>query len=289
MVWRFQARRLAGLTAIFLGLAFAAEAQQIPPASAARILLLPKRIVAGETATLAVLDVNGRLTPGVTVDFSNGDHVVTNTTGRALFVAPLNPGVIYATIAARPTRVYSTILTPAEASATSLQVESAPRFASLADRFELAGRGFCGEADANTVRVAGKPAIVLAASPTNLMALPNADLPPGPAAIEVSCAKRSAQAFSITFLALSMEADASPLAPGEHRTLTVRVAGTDAKVPLEARNLSPEVAELAGGNPAKASSTGGPENAARFELVGRARGNFLISLRLLPTLARLHP
>src|SRR5258708_16665025 len=61
---------------------FALLPQQAPPASSARILLLPKRVVSGETATLAVLDVNGRLTPGVPVNFSNGDHLVTNATGR---------------------------------------------------------------------------------------------------------------------------------------------------------------------------------------------------------------
>src|SRR5208282_3122519 len=77
------------------------RAQQAPPASGARILLLPRKVVTGERATLAVLDVNGRLTPGVTVDFSNGDKVTTDTTGRALFVAPLNPGVILASLEGR--------------------------------------------------------------------------------------------------------------------------------------------------------------------------------------------
>jgi hypothetical protein len=257
--------------------------QAPPPPSAARILLLPKRIVGGEPATLAVLDVNGRLTPAVTVNFSNGDHLVTNATGRALFVAPGNPGVIYATIGSRLGRVYTTILTGAEVSSSSLQVSSAPEFASLADRFELAGTGFCGDADANGVRVAGKPALVLASSPAALIVLPPSDVAPGPANIEPSCGKRSAPTFSITFLDLSLEADSSPLAPGEHRTLTVDVRGTVAKVPLEARNLSPKVADLSGGNPAKLSSSGGAENAARFELIGRERGNFLISVRLLPT------
>jgi len=61
------------------GLAPALVAQQSPLAparpTAARILLLPRRIVSGERATLAVLDVNGRLAPGVTIRFSNGDHV----------------------------------------------------------------------------------------------------------------------------------------------------------------------------------------------------------------------
>jgi hypothetical protein len=263
--------------------------QQPPPASAARLLLLPKRIVSGETATLAVLDGNGRLTPGVTVDFSNGDHLVTNATGRALFVAPLNPGVIYATFASRPARVYTTILTPTEAASASLQVSSAPRFASLADRFELSGSGFCGEADANTVRVAGKPALVLASSPAALIALPPTDLEAGPAVVEVTCAKRSTPPFSISFLALTLDADSSPLAPGEHRVLTVHVSGTAAKVPLEARNLSPEVAQLAGGNPTSVSSSGGAQNAAQFELIGLARGNFRISVRLLPTPTPLRP
>ena len=284
------ARSLLLLCALSLTFPIALLPQQPPPASAARTLLLPKRLVSGETATLAVLDANGRLTPGVTVNFSNGDHLVTNVTGRALFVAPLNPGVIYATIASQPTRVYTTVLTPAEiTSSSSLQVSSAPRFPSLADRFELSGSGFCGDADGNTVRVAGKPALVLASSPVVLIALPPTDLDPGPAAIEVSCAKRSAPPFSIAFLILTLDADTSPLAPGERRALTVHVSGTAAKVPLEARNLSPKVAQLTGGNPANISSRGGAQNAAQFELIGLERGNFRISVRLLPTPSPLRP
>jgi hypothetical protein len=196
--------------------------------------------------------------------------------------------VIYATIAARPTRVYTTVLTPSELSSSSLQASSAPRFASLGDRFELSGSGFCGDADSNTVRVTRKPALVLASSPAGLIVLPPTDVEPGPATIEVSCAKRSAPPFSISFLALTLDADSSPLAPGEHRALTVHVSGTVAKVPLEARNLSPEVAQLAGGNPANVSSSGGTQNAAQFELIGRERGNFRISVRLLSTPTPLH-
>jgi hypothetical protein len=290
MLSRHSARSLLLLCAVPLTFPFSLLSQQPPPsASAARTLLLPKRMVSGETATLAVLDANGRLTPGVTVNFSNGDHLVTNVTGRALFVAPLNSGVIYATIAARPTRVYTTVLTSSELSSSSLQVSSAPRFATLGDRFELSGSGFCGNADANTVRVARKPALVLASSPTGLIVLPPTDVEPGPAAIEVSCAKRSAPPFSISFLALTLDADSSPLAPGEHRALTVHVSGTVAKVPLEARNLSPEVAQLAGSNPATVSSSGGAQNAAQFELIGLGRGNFRISVRLLSTPTPLHP
>src|SRR3984885_3312125 len=101
-----------------------------PSASGARILLLPRKIVSGEHATLAVLDVNGRLTPGGRVNFSDGDRVTTDATGRALFVAPLNPGVISAALSGHPGRIYTTILSPLEASSPAIEISAAPRVAS---------------------------------------------------------------------------------------------------------------------------------------------------------------
>jgi hypothetical protein len=267
-----------------------ADGQQSAPAvSGARVLLLPRRIVSGERATLAVLDLNGRLTPGVTVNFSNGDRFTTDATGRALFVAPLNPGVIYGSLAGRAGRVATAVLSPTEATSASIEVSSVPRVASLTDRFEILGKGFCGDADANQVTIAGQPAIVLASSPTALVVLPPPDLEAGNAAVQVSCAKREAAPFSVAFVGLELEADSSPLKPGEHRALTVRVRGTVAKIALEARNLAPEIAELSGGNPVRASSSGGAENLAKFAVLGKKNGSFLISIRLVPSLGRPQP
>jgi hypothetical protein len=275
---------LAFLCTVALALSLPTLAQQPPPpATAARILLLPRKIVSGEHSTLAVLDVNGRLTPGVRVDFSNGDRVTTDTTGRALFVAPLNPGVISAVLSGHPGRVYTTILSPTEASSPSIEISAAPRVASLSDRFELSGRSFCGDADANKVTVAGLPALVLASSPTSLVVLPPTELDSGEASVVVSCGKNDSPRFSIRFVALTLEANSSPLAPGDHRTLTVRVRGTNAKIALEAHNLAPEIADLVGGNPARVSSSGGAENTAQFQLTGKQRGSFVVSIRLLPT------
>jgi len=261
------------------------QAQQpAPAASGARILLLPRRIISGERATLAVLDVNGRLTPGVTVNFSNGDRLTTDATGRALFVAPLNPGVIFGSIAGRRGRVTTAVLSPGEAASAAMEVSSVPRVASLSDRFEIFGKGFCGDADANQVTIRGQPAVVLASSPSALVVLPPTELQPGVAAVEVSCAKRQSPPFSVTLVGLDLEADSSPLKPGDHRVLTVHVRGTTGKVALEARNLAPDIAELSGGNPVRASSSGDAENLAKFEVVGRKNGSFLISIRLVPSL-----
>ena len=266
------------------------SAQTAPAPSAARILLLPRRIVSGERATLAALGVNGRLTPGATITFSNGDHLKTDATGRALFVAPLKPGVIYGSIEGRTGRVSTVILTPAEASSPTMEISSAPRVASLTDRFELFGKGFCGDADANQVNIADRGALVLASSPVSLVVLPPIELPPGAAKVKVSCAKRDSPEFTVLFVELSLQADSSPLKRGEHRTLTVLASGTAEKISLEARNLAPDVAELVGGNPVRRFSSGGEDqNVALFEVIGRKNGTFLISIRLVPTLGMPQP
>jgi hypothetical protein len=277
-----------GAAIIFLGLFPPAAAQQNPKPSTGRILLLPRTVVSGERATLAVLDVNGRLTPEATVIFSNGDRLTTDATGRALFVAPLNPGVILGSIPGREGHVPTTILSPDESASASMEVTSIPKIASLADRFEIAGKSFCGDADANKITISGKAAFVLASSPTSLVVLPPPDLEPGRASIDLSCGKLNGPPLEIIFVALDLEADSSPLAPGVHRSLTVRARGTTVKLSLEARNLAPDIADLTGGNPARVLTSGGEENLAHFEVVGRKNGSFLISIRLLSTGSRVH-
>jgi len=264
-----------------------AGAPAAPPAAGARILLLPRQIVSGERATLAVLDVNGRLTPGVEVTFSNGDRIKTDTTGRALFVAPLTPGVIFGSITGRAGRVSSTVLSATEGEAAGLEVTSVAKVASITDRFDVYGRGFCGDADANQVSIGGEQALVLAASPMSLVVLPPPDAEPGTANVAISCGKRAGAPFAMTFVELALEADSSPLAHAEHRPLRVTVRGSSAKLLLEARNLAPDVTDLTGGNPAKQLTSGGADNAAKFEVVGKKKGSFLISIRLVAS--NFHP
>jgi len=284
--------RPAVRTAVLLLAAFvlpcSVVGQQAPSAKNARILLLPRKMVSGDRTTLAVLDFGGRLTPNVTVAFSNGDHVTTNSTGRATFVAPLTQGVLYATIQGRAGRVQTEVIA-ASANKSPTQIDRAPHFASLSDRFELQGHGFCGDADKNVVQINGRHSLVLASSSESLAVLPSADLDPGPAEVSVSCNKGDAGWTRIVLLALSLEADTSPLKAGEKRTLNVRINGTSERVSLEARNLAPEVAALDGGNTARSVSSGGAQNVAAFPLIGKQHGNILVSIRLLPGVVRAQP
>lgn len=262
-----------------------AQTQPTPSAAGARILLVPRRMISGERATIAVLDMNGRLTPGVTIQFSNGDKVTTDATGRALFVAPLAPGALYASIAGRPGRVATAIL-PTPVESTAPRVDLAPRIASIADRFEVAGAGFCGDADKNQITINGQSALVLASSPNALTILPPLDPPTGLAEVSIACGKQEAARVKVLFVSMRLEADTSPLQPGQKRTLRVRIAGTREKIQLEARNLAPDIADLAGGSSVRATSSGDADNSAEFQVTGTKRGNFLISIRLVPAMVK---
>ena len=163
-----------------------------------------------------------------------------------------------------------------------------PQVASLSDRMEIMGHGFCGDADANRVTIGGTPALVLASSPAYLSVLPP-DMDPGPVTVQVQCGQKSSAPFTVVFINLELQAKTTTLAPGEHRMLQVSITGSSNKIGLEARNLAPEVADLKGGTRVRAVSTGGKENVATFELVGRQKGSFVISIRLLAPLGPPRP
>lgn len=272
---------MAALLLLILGLCGSSPAQQAPSAAGARTLLFPKKIVSGEKATLAVLDLNGRLTPGVKVNISNGDQYTTDATGRVLFVAPLTLGPISAWIEGRAGRVSSTVVEATDSPTNSMEVLAAPRASESNDRLEIQGHGFCGEADTNQVSIAGIPALVLASSPAYLAVLPPDEMDPGLAKVEVNCTGKTVEPFLVVFISLDLQASGAALAPGEHRTLTVRLRGSTAKLSVEARNLAPEFAELASGaNTARVVSSGGADNVAKFEIIGKKHGNFGFAFRL---------
>jgi hypothetical protein len=252
------------------------------------MVVLPRRLVAGAPATAAVLDAQGRLTPGVTLQFTLGlrsdatIRITTDQTGRAVFTVPATPGVLFAKIVGRPDKVSSAVIPASETAAAGLQITSYPRFVSITDRFEISGEGFRGQADANQVTIGGALSLVLAASPVSLVLFAAPGLPPGPTEFQVESSGQKSSGYPITLVHFEFSAPTAKLGPGQHQILTVRARGTQERLNIEARDLSPEVADLAGGNPARLMTSGGKENAAQFEVVGRRAGDFLISIRLVP-------
>jgi hypothetical protein len=238
-------------------------------------------MVAGTKATLAVLDSQGRLAPGVVVEFIGGARVTTDSTGRAVFTAPA-PGVLLAHLAGRGGNVPAVVLPAAESGPAGLRVTSYARVVSLSDHFEVSGNGFQGDAGANHVTLGGKAALVAAASTIALVVIPAPGLDAGPAQFTVESDGRSSGPLPVTLVSLELSASKERLAAKESGVLTVRVRGSSEPLVVEVRNLSPDLVALASGAVQQVTTSGGEDNTAEVKMRGLRPGDFLISARLVP-------
>jgi hypothetical protein len=278
--------RLAAVALVATLVAAGAAAQQEPPkpsaSTAGMSIVLPSKLVAGERATLAVLDASGRLAAHAVVAFTGGEHMVTDVSGRVGFTAPREAGVLLARMPAGGASASTTVVAPWPNSPDGVQVIDYARFVAMSDRIVVDGVGFRGEADANHVTLNGQPVLVLAASPIALVLLPGPSATQGPAQLVIEVGGRSAAPVPVTLVSWELMGPNKQLTPGEKGKLTVRVRGTDQRLTLEARNLSPEAVEMPRGNVQRVTSSGGSNNYAEIELQGVRAGEFSVGVRIVP-------
>ncbi len=250
------------------------------------LIVLPTKLVAGQRATLGVLDATGHLTPGAVVEFSGGERVTTDATGRALFAAPPEDGILLARLPDQNVTASTTVIRfptdPQPNPGDGVQVLDYPRIISVSDRFVVDGYGFRGDADGNRVTLADRPALVLAASPIALVLFPGPHAVEGPAQLLIEVGGRSPGPVPVTLVSTELTSPKKQLAPKEKGKLSVHVRGTDQRVPLEVRNLTPQVVDLPRGNTQRVISSGGAVNTAEIEMQGLRAGDFSVSVRIVP-------
>ncbi len=277
-------RRMSALFAVLLSVAAACLAQKggkaSPKQHQGKTILLPSQMLAGQQATLAVLDAQGRLAPDVAVEFSGGGRVATDSTGRAIFAAPA-PGVLLAHFPGLKENAHAILLPAAEAGPHELRVTAYAHIASVTDRFEISGNGFDGDAAANRVSLGGKTALVVAASPLALTVIPAPDLDVGQSQFVVESGGHIAGPLPLEMVSLELTADKTRMAANESGVLTVRVRGSSERVTVEVRNLSPNLVALASGVAQQLTTSGGADNVAQVKLRSLRPGDFSISARLV--------
>lgn len=281
---------------LLVGVCTALAAQQPPKPRATpspRLIILPRRVIAGAQATLAVLDSQGRLLSNVTVELSGGQKVTTDVTGRALFKAADQPGSMAAIVPGRRISASTTVLASEDSgpqaapqgAAGGVSVVSYPRVLALHDRFALEGSGFRGAADSNRVFLNGDPCLVLASSPVSLVVLPGPSLPVGDVNLHIAVAGMDAGQFPVSAVLLEFSGPAEAVDAGSLGKLTVTAHGTTEPLLLEIRNGSPRVIQLSEGNVQRIKTSGGDDNAAQFEVKFVTGGNYSVSARLVSAVA----
>jgi hypothetical protein len=270
-------------------LAAAQQSPQSPASPAARLIVLPPKVLAGTQATLAVLDSQGRLLPNTVVELSDGQNVTTDATGRATFKTGVQPGTLVARVSGQgitaPTSVVAAEDTSQHAAPSGplagAKVVSYPHIVAIHDRFTLEGSGFRGAADLNHVYLADEPCLVLAASPLSLVALPGPRVPVGTVNLHVTVGGVDAGHFAIAAVLLEFSGPAEEVSAGSAGKLILHAHGTSEPLLLEIRNGSPGVIQLPKGNVQRLKTSGGDENIAPVEVRFVTGGNYSVSARLI--------
>ncbi|MBI1750952.1 MAG: hypothetical protein HY234_04530 [Acidobacteria bacterium] len=272
-----------------LGVALATAGTPSPTTgSTAAAIVLPRLVVAGRPATLAVLDEAGALLPGAEVEFRGGAKMTTDATGRATFTAPTQVGVLIAQAVGTAAKASAAVIVPPENPPDGIQVTEVPQLVSLHEPFSIAGAGFRGEAEGTHAWLGGQPALVLAASPVALVVLAGPRTPPGAAQLVIEADGRRPGPVQVTLVALEISSEKQQLAPKEKGKLTVLARGSEQRLEVEVRNLTPDVVKMPeGADVLRATTRGGAENTAEVELEGRRAGDFSVSVRLIPPVAGL--
>jgi len=281
--------------AIFIsGCAISMGAQETPKPrpSPPRTVILPPKMVAGDPATLAVLDSSGRLVSGVVVELSSGQKATTDSTGRALFVASSDAGPMTAKILGQQTKALSTVVprsvseAPASGDSTETQLNqfhiAYPKFITLHDRFTIDGAGFNGRAASNHVYLSDQPCLILAASPVSLVVLPGLHIPIGPIAMRINSGRTELGPLPVSAVLLEFTGPAESVNAGSETKLVLRARGTTEPLAIEVRNGSPAVMQLAHGNVQRVQTSGGEQNIAELNMKLLAAGDYIVTARLVP-------
>lgn len=267
------------------------------------VIVLPGKVVAGEMATLAVLDEAGRLVPRAAVAIAGGsDKIMTDDTGRALFSAPAQTGSgvltarlpgggdFTATLVSPPTAAPPAGSAGAHKEIAHTASLAFPRRIALGDHFRLAGTGFRGDANLDHVFLGNQEALVLAASPIDLEVLPNALTPLGNTQliVQIMGLRLATEPTTVVSIEISgpftgaRRPEGAALAAREKGKMVVEVNGTSERVNVEVRNLSPDVVRLPRADDVTVTTSGGIPNVADVQITAVKTGDYSLSARLAP-------
>lgn len=240
-------------------------------------IVLPPKLMAGHPATLGVLGVDGRLAAGVRVDLGSGLSVTTDRTGRALFTAPATGDYLLAKASGASA---AALIDPASGASEPKTVSLAP-VVSLRDRFWICGAGLNSEAEADSVYINGKVAVVVAASPVCLVVLAQPNSGTGPSTVLVQAPGVDWNAAT-TLVSLAFAAPSPALQPGQKGKLVVRVDGSTEKLKVAVANRNPGVLRFEEGDAQTLNTSGGTINVAEIKVRAITSGDYSLSARIMP-------
>jgi hypothetical protein len=265
------------LIACLVRIPTAAHAQSNASTTWAVSIVLPPKLIAGRTATLAVLGLDGRLAEGITVTVGDTLRLKTDNSGRATFNTPTGVPVIIAHGSGNS----AAALVDVEVPSGEKKALTVSPIVSLVDQFSICGGPFLEQADANRVELNGERAFVLAASPECLAVLANPRALPGPTKIVIENSSGKWEADT-TLVSLHFDPPIPALVPGTKSKLDLHVQGSGLPLHVLVENRTPGVLRFLHGEAQNLLTSGGEENSGEVSVIAVSAGDFSFRARILP-------
>jgi hypothetical protein len=285
MLRLFKVFCLLGCAVALLAPAPAATAQTPQNSSLPAVtIVLPRKLVAGNRASLAALDADGHLVAGAAVEIPGVGEVQTDATGRATFTVPSGTASLSADLKSSGGAAVADVSADARGAGSSsagAQIAYAPNVIAAGEPFDIGGSGFSGDASQDRVAIGAQSALVLAASPVSLVALANSSAAVGDAQLSVAVQSQRIAPRPVTLISLSVAGPANPLVTGATAEFAVRVAGSTKPVLVQVSNSTPEVIDLPGGNIRRLVTSGGASNSATLQVASIRPGDYSVSVHLV--------
>lgn len=238
-------------------------------------IVLPRELATGMPATLGVLGPDGHTEATVQILLSDGETLTTDESGRAHFLAPASPGILFARIQGTEDCAAGEVQKPEDAAKLSL--DAATRLDPLNGQVEIRGSGFDGDADKNEVILGASRALVLAASPSELFVLPPPDSQPGMTELNLTI---SGQTASTPITLVRVDAPLQNFSQRKKKRIKIRIIGTVEPVSLQIHNNQPDVVQvLSKGD--LLQTIGGTDNSVEIRLKGLRTGEFSLSVQII--------
>jgi hypothetical protein len=240
-------------------------------------------VVAGEQATITVVDPQGAVLSGVVVDIEGQDEeLTTDSDGRITLTIPENvPSILWSL---RDLPDAPLVETPVESlpagwnPAQPPVISDAPHYPQVGSDLTIQGGPFDGDATGNTVAVGDEELEVHACTPTEIVASTPSDWAPGDQGpLTVTTAQGTSQPWDLTVVGIGFESGDTKLKRGQKGTGLIVVHGTTDRLQLRITNLTPGIISLKGGETITVRTSGGAKNGAKIQYTGVSPGNFSLN------------
>lgn len=240
------------------------------------VVAVPDRFAQGEAIAFKIVKITGEVVANEPVRLANSQgETIESRTDTAGAVAVTIPGHW---IDARIEVLGAAVMTYAAThtgSGRGPALSNPPKIIQAGNVITLHGDGFTPDLAGNTVSLGDQNGLVLGATRNALTVLVPSGAKPGATQMRVTTAGQSTAPVMVTAIDVAFDPGPSTLVAGQRITRTLRIIGTEQKLPVQIEDPAGDAATIS--NAGQRTSSGGRNNTVSVKLTGTNQGAYSVT------------